>query len=320
MKAIIHHKYGLGALKLEDLEKPVPADDEFLVRVHASSVNPAEWYGVVTPVLLRPMMGTFKPNSPRVGTDYSGVVEAVGAAVKDFRPGDEVYGGRNGAYAEFVCVRDAISRKPAGLTFEQAAALPTAGITALQGLRDHGKLQPGQKVLINGASGGVGTFAVQIAKALGAEVTAVCSTDKVEIAGSLGADRVVDYTKEDFTRSGQRYDLFLDIAGGRAWSECRRVLKADSIFVIVGSQKKDRISGPLGSLIRLRLGALRASQKIVFFIASFKREDFAALTDLVESGKVIPIIDRTYPLAEIRAAMSYLGDGHASGKIIVTIP
>ncbi|MGH2582808.1 MAG: NAD(P)-dependent alcohol dehydrogenase [Anaerolineales bacterium] len=319
MKAIIHHKYGLNGLKLEDVEKPIPAADEVLVRVRASSVNPAEWYAAMSAVIMRPMMGMVKPKNPRIGTDFAGVVEAVGAAVKDFRPGDEVYGGRTGAYADYVSVRKAISPKSVNLTFEQAAALPTAAITALQGLRDHGKLQPGQKVLINGASGGVGTFAIQIAN-LGAEVTAVCSTDKVEIAHSLGADRVVDYTKEDFTRIGERYDLFLDIAGGRTWSACRRVLKPDSIFVIVGAQKKNRILGPLGGIVRLRLGALRASQKIVFFIASFNREDFATLTELVEAGKVTPVIDRTYPLDQIRDAMRYLGQGHAKGKIIVTVP
>ena len=228
MKAAVRDRFGSpDVVELRDIEKPAPADDEVLVRVRAASVNPADWYEVTgRPYVGRTQMGLLKPKSNRLGVDYAGTVEAVGGNVTEFRPGDEVFGGRSGAFAEYVCVREdrAIVPKPANLTFEEAAAVPVAALTALQGLRDKGQVQPGQKVLINGASGGVGTFAVQIAKALGAEVTGVCSTPNVDIARSLGADHVIDYTREDFTRSDERYDLMLDIAGSRSWSECRRVL------------------------------------------------------------------------------------------------
>jgi NADPH:quinone reductase-like Zn-dependent oxidoreductase len=247
------------------------------------------------------------------------VVEAVGSRVTDFKPGDEVFGGRNGAFAEYVVVRKIITPKPTNITFEQAAAVPIAAITALQGLRDHGQIQPGQQVLINGASGGVGTFAVQIAKAFGAEVTGVCSTPNVELIRSLGADDVVDYTREDFTRSGRRYDLLLDIAGGRSWSEYKRVLKPRANFVIVGGPKTNRWIGPLSHTIKVRLASLGASQKVVFFIAQFNREDFAVLRDLLEAGKMTPVIDRVYPLSQTAEAMRYLGTGHARGKIVITM-
>ena len=213
---------------------------------------------------------------------------------------------------------EAIAPKPSNITFEEAASVPIAGITALQGLRDHGKIQPGQKVLINGASGGVGTFAVQIAKAFGAEVTAVCSTRNVECAHWLGADHVVDYTREDFTRSGKRYDLLFDVAGSRSWSEYRRVLKPDATVVIVGGPRTPLI-GPLSHVIKMKLASLRSSRKVVFFVASFKREDFMALKDLLETGKVKPFVERTYPLTQIADAMQYLGTGHAQGKIVLTL-
>jgi NADPH:quinone reductase-like Zn-dependent oxidoreductase len=321
MKAIVHHRYGSpDVLELTDVDTPVTADDEVLVRVHASSVNPAEWYAVTGLLVGRTQMGLLKPKEPRLGTDFAGVVEAVGANVTDFRPGDEVFGGRTGAFAEYVSVRNAIAPKPLNITFEQAAAVPIAGLTALQGLRDKGRLEPGQKVLVNGASGGVGTLAVQIAKALGAEVTAVCSTLNVEQASSLGADRVVDYTKEDFTLTGERYDLFLDIAGSRSWSECQRVLKPEAMFVVVGAQRgSSRLLGPLRHVVKMRLGSLRASQTVVFYIAKLTREDLQVMRELIESGKVTPVVERTYPLSETAEALRYLGEGHARGKIVVTV-
>ena len=244
MKAIVCSSYGRpDVLELAEVEKPALADDLVLVKVRAASVNPADWYGVAGPLIVRPSTGWFKPRSDRTGVDFAGTVEAVGKDVTHVGPGDDVFGARSGALAEYVTVRDAVVAKPANITFEEAAAVPVAAITALQGLRDKGQLQAGQRVLINGASGGVGTFAVQIAKALGAEVTAVCSTRNVELARSLGADHVVDYTREDFTRSDRRYDLLLDVAGGKSWSQLRRVLTPDATVVIVGAQKR-RVFGP----------------------------------------------------------------------------
>lgn len=320
MKAVIHESYGQpDVLKIMEVEKPQVPDDGVLVRVHASSVNIAEWYGM-TGLLIGRLIGNglFKPKDTRLGADFSGVVEAVGKDVADFKPGDEVFGGRSGAFAEYVTVKKAIVHKPANITFEEAASVPTAGITALQGLRDHGRIQPGQKVLINGASGGVGTFAVQIAKALGAEVTAVCSTQNVEHARSLGADHVIDYTKQDFTRNGQKYDLLFNINGGRSWSEYKRVLKPDATFVLVGGPKMP-VVGPLGLLIKIRIAMLGSSQKFAFFIAQFNREDMLVLKNLLETGKVKPFVEKAYPMTRIADAMRHLGTGHARGKIVITM-
>lgn len=320
MKAAVFRTYGPpDVLKVEELEKPAPNDDEVLVKVRATSVNPAEWYGMSGMFLARFGNGILKPKDSRLGVDFSGVVEAVGKDVTRFKPGDEVYGARSGAFAEYVCVKNHIYPKPANITFEQAGSVGVAAMTALQGLRDHGGLQAGQSVLINGASGGVGTFAVQIAKALGAEVTAVCSTGNVELIRSLGADHVIDYTKEDFTRNGKHYDLFLDIAGGRSWRECKRVLKPKSTFVIIGAPKGNWVLGPLAHIIKLRLGALGASQKIVFFVAKFIREDFLFMNELFERGQVKPVVEKAYPFARISEAMHHLGTGHAKGKIVVTM-
>ena len=318
MKAAIFHSYGMDVLRIEEVEKPTPGEDEVLVKVCTTSVNPAEWYGMTGLFLARLGNGLFKPKDKRLGADFAGVVEAVGRQVTDFKPGDEVFGGRSGAYAEYVCVQKGIAHKPANITFEQAGGVAIAGLTALQGLRDHGKVQPGQKVLINGAAGGVGTFAVQIAKAFGAEVTAVCSTKNVDLVRSLGADHVIDYTREDFTRTRQRHDLLLDIAGTRSWSEYRCVLTPRATVVIIGGPK-GRVIGPLGHIIGMRLASFRASQKVVFFVANFNREDLCVLRELMEAGKIKPIIDRTYPLSRINEAMSYLGTGHARAKIVVTI-
>ena len=319
MKAVVFHSYGTSnVLKIEEVEKPTPKDNEILVKVCATSVNPAEWYGMTGLFLARIGNGLFKPKDTRLGADFAGIVEAIGKEVTDFKPGDEVFGGRSGAFAEYVCVQKAIAHKPANITYEQAGAVAIAGLTALQGLRDHGKIQAGQKILINGASGGVGTFAVQIAKALGAEVTAVCSTKNVELIRSLGADHVIDYTKEDFTRNRQRYDLLLDIAGTRSWSEYRRVLAPKATVVIIGGPK-GKIIGPLKHIIKMRIASFRASQKVIFFVANFNREDLCVLRELMEAGKIKPIVDRTYPLNRINEAMSYLGPGHARAKIVVTI-
>ena len=323
MKAAVRDRFGSPAVvELREIDRLMPEDEEVLVRVRAASLNMADWYDVMgRPYVGRTQMGLRKPKSNRLGVDYAGTVEAVGRDVTEFRPGDEVFGGRNGAYAEYVCARAdrAIVLKPGSVTFEQAAAVPIAAITALQGLRDKGQLQPGQKVLINGASGGVGTFAVQIAKALGAEVTAVCSTRNVDIARSIGADHVVDYTREDFTRSDERYDLMLDVAGSKSWSECKRVLTPQATLVIVGGPKTNRLLGPLGHLVKVRLAAVGSSQKVVFFIARFNKPDMVVLRELLESGKVTSVIDRRYELSEIADALRYIGEGHAQGKIVLSV-
>src|SRR6266852_2491761 len=300
MKAIVHCEYGgPDVLTLRDVEKPAPNDNQVLVRVRAASVNPLDltirglW-------LLRPISGMRKPKDTRLGVDYAGTVEEVGKNVTQFKPGDEVFGGRSGALAEYVCVLSdrAVVLKPAKVTFEQAAAVPVAAITALQGLRDKGHIQAGQKVLINGASGGVGTFAVQIAKSFGAEVTAVCSTRNVDIVRSLGADHVVDYTHDDFTRSDQRYDLMLDIAGSRSWSECKRVLNPHATLVVVGAPKGNRLLGPVRHLAKVGL---------------------VVVQELLEAGKVTPSIDRRYELSDVADALRYLEEGHARGKIVITV-
>ena len=322
MKAIVRDKYGPpDGVELQEVEKPEVTDDGLLVRVRAASVNRVDWYDVTgTPWIARPMTGLRGPKSRFTGRDFAGTVEAVGNRVTDLRPGDEVFGGKKGggSFAEYIGVPADVARKPPGLTFEEAAAVPVAALTALQGLRDHGQLQPGQKVLVNGASGGVGTFAVQIAKALGAEVTGVCSTRNVEQARSLGADHVIDYTAEDFTRTGQRYDLILDIAGSKSWSQCRRVLNPNAILVIVGAEGS-RLMGPLGHIAKMRLGALRGSQKAVFFVANFNEPDLAVLSDLLETGKVKPVVERRYELVEAADALRYMGEGHARGKIVIGV-
>jgi NADPH:quinone reductase-like Zn-dependent oxidoreductase len=323
MKAIVHNTYGSpDVLELPEIEKPDPTDDEVLVRVRAASVNPADWYGMMgRPYVARPLTGLLKPRDNRIGVDFAGTVEAVGGNVTEFRPGDEVFGGRSGALAEYVCVPEdrAVVSKPANVTFEEAAGVPVAALTALQGLRDKGQLQPGQKVLINGASGGVGTFAVQIAKTLGAEVTGVCSTRNVDLARSLGADHVIDYTQKDFTRSDQHYDLMLDIAGSSSWSECRRVLAPQATCVLVGGPKTNRLLGPLSHVVKVRLAAVRSSRRVVFFITKMDKTDMVVLRELIEAGKVTPVVDRRYELSEAADAFRYLGEGHAQGKIVLTV-
>src|SRR3989475_10952384 len=268
MKAIVHCDYGLANLKLEDIEKPVPADDQILVKVHAVSVNPYDWHFVEgTPYVMRGMgVGLRKPKDIRLGVDFAGTVEAVGKNVSQFKPGDDVFGGREGAFAQYVCRRavGSVALKPAGLTFEQAASINIAGITALQGVRDKGKVQPGQKVLINGASGGVGTFAVQIAKSFGADVTGVCSSRNLDLVQSLGADHVIDYTKEDFTKSDQRYDVILDNVPNHSLSECRRILNPNGKYVMIGGggPNDSRWIGPFGRVINTMILSPFVSQKM----------------------------------------------------------
>jgi NADPH:quinone reductase-like Zn-dependent oxidoreductase len=321
MKAIVRSAYGPpDRLELREVEQPEVADDGVLVRVRATSVNRGDWYGLTgRPYVVRPMMGLLEPRSQLMGGDFAGTAEAVGKDVTDIAPGDEVFGGRDGAFAEYVCSRNGVARKPANLSFEEAAAVPVAALTALQGLRDKGRLEPGQKVLINGASGGVGTFAVQIAKALGADVTAVCSARNVEQAKSLGADRVVDYTREDFTWSGTRYDIVFDVAGSRSWSEVRRVLEPHGTLVMVGAPEGDRWLGPVSHLAKVRLASLRGDPKAMFFIAKFNKPDMDVLRELVESRKVKPAIERRYELSEIADALRYMGEGHAQGKLVITV-
>jgi NADPH:quinone reductase-like Zn-dependent oxidoreductase len=320
VKAIVHERYGPpDVLELQEIEKPELVDDGVLVRVRAASINPADWYAMKGPWFARLGSGLRNPKERLLGADFAGTVDAVGKDVTEFRPGDEVFGGRTGALAEYVCARKAVAKKPANVTFEQAAAVPVAGLTALQGLRDKGRVQAGQKVLINGASGGVGTFAVQIAKALGADVTGVCSTRNVDLVRSLGADHVIDYTKEDFTRVDRRYDLMLDVAGSRSWAECRRILEPHATVVMVGANGKGPL-GPLGHIVRFRLAAVvRGSQKATFFIAKFNKPDVDLLGELMESGKVMPVVDRQYGLSEVADAFGYLGEGHAHGKIVITV-
>lgn len=320
MKAILYHSFGSPeVLKLADVEKPALTEESVLVRVHASSVNPAEWYAMTGLLIARTQNGLFKPKDPRIGTDFSGVVEAVGNQVTHLKPGDEVYGGRSGAFAEFVTVKNAVVRKPANISFEEAAAIPTAAVTALQGLRDHGKIKPGDKVLINGAAGGVGTFAVQIAKAYGAEVAAVCSSKNVDMVRSLGADHVIDYTREDFTQCGRQFDLLLDVSGSRSWREYKRVLKQNARFVIIGAPKGNKVLGPLGHIIKLKLATIGASQTVTFFIAQFNRDDLNLLREMTEAGKVKPIVERVYSLNEAADAMRHLGTGRAKGKLVLKI-
>jgi NADPH:quinone reductase-like Zn-dependent oxidoreductase len=261
------------------------------------------------------------PKELRLGTDYAGQVEAVGANVTQFRPGDEVFGARTGAWAEYVAAKEdrGIVPKPANVTFEEAAAVPVAAITALQAIRDKGQLRPGNKVLVHGASGGVGTLAVSVAKALGGEVTAVCSTKNVEIARSLGADHVVDYTQEDFSRGGERYDLLVDVAGGRSWADYKRVLDPQGTLVIVGGPRKNRLLGPLGGVIRLRLGGMLARRKVAFFLAQVNKEDMEVLRQLLEAGKLAPVVDRRFALSDIVEGLCYFGEAHPQGKVVIAV-
>jgi NADPH:quinone reductase-like Zn-dependent oxidoreductase len=325
IKAMVYCDYGLDNLKLAEIEKPTPTDEQVLVRVRAASINPYDWHFLEgTPKLMRGMIGGLrKPKDIRLGADYSGVVEAVGKNVTNFKPGDEVFGGRQGALGEYVCVKAdrAIAHKPAELSFEQAASINIAGLTALQGLRDKGKVQPGQKVLINGASGGVGTFAVQLGKVMGADVTGVCSTRNVDLVKSLGADHVIDYTKDDFTKGDQKYDVILDNVANRSLSECRHVLTPDGRFVLIGggSANEQGWIGPLALPFKAMIYSWFVSQKMGMMMAETSQSDLAYLAELIQSGKIKPVIDRTYKLSEAKDAFAYLEQGHARGKVILTV-
>ena len=322
MKAIVYCDYGSpDVLKLESVAKPVPNDKQILIKVRAASVNPLDWhYMRGTPYIGRAMgMGLRKPKDTRLGVDVAGRVEAVGGSVTQFKLGDEVFGAARGALGEYVCASEnRLVLKPKDLTFEQAAAIPIAGVTALQGLRDRGKLQPGQRVLINGASGGVGTFAVQIAKAFGAHVTGVCSTRNLDMVRSLGADQVIDYTKEDFTGSGQQYDLVLDNVGNHSLSALRRVLTPRGRYVMVGGPK-GRWIAPLDRVLATKVFSWFVSQDMGMLWADMKKKDLGTLGDLAQSGKVKPAIDRTYTLSQAPEAIRYLEKGHARGKVVITV-
>jgi NADPH:quinone reductase-like Zn-dependent oxidoreductase len=325
MQAVVQRCYGPpDVLVVETIEKPVPADDQLLVRVHAASINPVDWHYVRgEPYIMRLGSGFGAPADPRVGTDFAGTVEAVGKAVTKFKPGDEVFGGRNGALAEYITITEGgnLALKPAGISFEQAAAVNVAGLTALQSLRDRASLKPGQKVLINGASGGVGTFAVQIAKSLGAEVTGVSSTRNLELVRSLGADHVIDYTQQDFTQGGSQFDVVMDNVANRGILEVRRVLSPKGKLILIGGGGPD--ASPWYGAFKAPVKALFVSwfvdQDMSMFISHHSGEDLATIARLMQEGKVIPVIDRTYPLAETVEAMTYLETGRARGKVVVTM-
>lgn len=320
MRAIVQTGYGSpDVLELRDIDRPVPGDDGVLVKVRAASVNAGDWH--ITrgrPLVIHLIEGLRRPKNPIRGMDVAGIVEAVGRNVTRFRPGDEVVGMYGGTFAEYVCGKERhFVPKPAGLTFEQVAAVPVAGETALQGLRDKGRIRPKQKVLVNGASGGVGTFAVQIAKALGAEVTGVCSPRNVDLIRSIGADRVIDYTREDFTRDGHRYDLLFDVAGNRPFSECKRVLNPDGTLVLAG--QSGRRTPSILPLLMAPVVSRFGRRKRIAFIANHKNEDLAFLMDLMLARKVTPVIDRRFPLHEVPEAVRYVGEGHPRGKVVITL-
>ena len=325
MKAFTYSDYGPpDVVRIEDVEKPTPTDDEVLVKVRAVSVNPIDWHLIRgTPYVARLVMGLRRPKDTRVGIDYAGRVEAVGSSVTQFRPGDEVFGGVEGAFAEYlkVCMNRGIARKPTNLTLEDAAAINVAGRTALQAIRDRARIQPGQKVLINGASGGVGTFAVQIAKSFGADVTGVCSTRNVGMVRSLGGDHVVDYTKEDFTKTTERYDVLIDNVGNCPLSECRRILKPQGKFILIGGggPNAGNVIGPFAAIIKTYVLSKFVSQQMGFFLTQPGQQDLNVLRDLIESGKVKPVIDRRYEFSELPEAIRYLEAGHAGGKVVITV-
>jgi len=323
MKAIVYHEYGSAdVLKLEEVPKPTPRDDEVLIQVHAASANAYDWHLLRgKPFFVRLMgFGLLRPKNKILGADIAGRVEAAGRNVQQFQPGDEVFGDisecGNGGFAEYVCAReDALALKPASMTFEEAAAVPLAAVTALQGLRDKGGIQPGKKVLINGASGGVGTFAVQIAKSFGAQVTAVCSTRNVEMVRSIGADQVIDYTQEDFTKTGRRYDLIFAANGYHPISAYKRALRPKGIYVTAGGSGAQIFQAMfLGPWM-----STTGSKKMGSFVMKPAKKDLAFMKELLEAGKVVPVIDRRYTLTEVPEALRYLEEGHARGKVVVTV-
>jgi NADPH:quinone reductase-like Zn-dependent oxidoreductase len=323
MKAIVYRCYGPPeVLKLEQIPQPLQADKRMLVKVHAASVNPLDWhYMRGEPYVMRPEAGIGVPENIHMGVDFAGTVVSVGKDVTRFKPGDAVFGGKGGAFGEYVSVAESgsVALKPANMTFEQAAAVPIAAVTALQALRDKGKLRAGQAVLINGASGGVGTYAVQIAKAYGARVTGVCSTKNLDLVKSIGADRVVDYTQEDFTKDPQQYDLILDTVGTHSLSEYRRVLKPQGALVIVGSLDKGHWLGPLTGTLDAILYSRFVSQQMMFMLADLTSEDLNLLRELIQAGKIKSVIDRQYALDQVPEAIRYLEQGHARGKVVIAV-
>ena len=326
MKAIVYQGFGsLDILRCEEIDKPIPGDDEVLIKVRAASVNPLDWKLMKGgPFILRLLLGVGKPKIRRPGVDVAGQVEATGRNVTQFKPGDDVFGTCRGAFAEYATSRSVpgmksvLVIKPVKVTFEQAASAPVAALTALQGLRDKGRIQQGQRVLINGAAGGVGTFAVQIAKSFGANVTGVCSTSNVEMVRSIGADQVIDYTQQDLTKSGHRYDIVLDCVGNHSFSEWRRVLNPKGILVGVGAPADVPLSRLLAGLIGALVRSLFVSQKIAIFIARVNQQDLTTVRELMAAGKVTPVIDKRYRLSEAREAFRYMETGHARGKVIIT--
>ncbi len=323
MKAISYDRYGSpDVLKCEETAEPVPADDEVLIKIRAAAVNPYDWHFMRgKPYAVRIAAGGLRrPKDRRLGADVAGEIEAVGRNITRFKPGDRVFGSCKGAFAEYACTSESkVVMKPDNVTFEQAASVPIAAFTALQGLRDKGQIQPGQKVLINGAAGGVGTFAVQIAKSFGAEVTGVCSTRNVEMVRSIGADQVVDYTQEDFTKSARRYDVILDCVGNHSFSECRRVLNPKGVYVGAGGTSDNWMVGPLTRAIKALVLSWFVSQRQVMVLAKPSKEDLTIMHDLMEAGKVTPVIDRRYSLREVPEAIRYLEQGHARGKVVITL-
>jgi NADPH:quinone reductase-like Zn-dependent oxidoreductase len=323
MKAIVYDNYGPpDVLRFEEIEKPAPGDDEVLIRVRAAAVNPLDWHFMRgSPSFARLFMGLRKPRSPRMGADVSGLVEAVGRNVARLKPGEAVFGTCRGAFAEYACAPEStLAKKPQNVTFEQAACAPIAGLTALQALRDKARVEQGHKVLINGAAGGVGTFAVQMAKCFGAEVTGVCSTGNVEMILSLGADRVIDYTREDVTRGDRRYDAILECVGNLPFSACRRILTPRGIYVGVGGGGPDA-SGTalLAGIFKSMVVSWFASQKSVGILARSNPADLNTIGELMQTRKVIPVIDRRYGLSEVREAIRYLEKGHARGKVVISV-
>ena len=320
MKAIVYTQYGSpDVLQFKEVERPTPKDNEVLVKVHAASVNAADWHLLRgKPFLVRLMgFGLLKPKNKILGSDIAGRVEAVGRNVKQFQPGDEVFGSIRGGFAEYVCAReDSLVLKPANISFEEAAAVPIAAVTALQGLRDKGRIQPGQKVLINGASGGVGTFAVQIAKSFGTEVTAVCSTRNVDMVRSIGADQIIDYTQEDFTKNRQRYDLILAANGYHPISDYKRALSPRGTYVMSGGSSMAQLFQAmlLGPVI-----SMTGSKKMGNLMAKLNQKDLVFMEELLERGKVVPVIERRYPLCEVPEAIRYVEEGHAQGKVVITV-
>jgi len=327
MKAIVYHSYGSpDVLRCEEIDKPVAADNEVLIKVRAASVNPLDWKLMKGgPFLVRILLGLGKPKMRRPGVDVAGEVEAVGRNVTQFKPGDQVFGTCVGAFAEYATsasvfgMKSTLVIKPENVTFEQAASAPVAALTALQGLRDKGRIQAGQKILINGAAGGVGTFAVQLARLFGANVTGVCSTANVDMVRSIGADRVIDYTQDDFTKDRESYDLFLDCIGNHSLSACRRILNPKGILVMIGAPDDSGVIDLVARMIGALVWSWFGTRKMVFFIARMNREDLATVGEFMATGKVTPVIDKRYRLTDAREALRYMEKGHARGKVVITL-